>query len=97
MRGGLGWILRDSDGGFIAAKGTRRTGNFTPKEAEALCIREALEWAKGSGYDGLDVETDAQQVLVTENQKSFSHVISPMFVPSLGGFHGCWDIGLRTA
>ncbi|KAL6578443.1 hypothetical protein OROMI_010771 [Orobanche minor] len=56
----LGWVLRDADGGFIAATGMRLKGSFTSKEAETLCIREALRWAKNLGYDKLDVETDAQ-------------------------------------
>ncbi|KAL6587938.1 hypothetical protein OROMI_000916 [Orobanche minor] len=50
----------------------RLKGNFTSKEAETLCIREALRWAKNLGYDKLDIETDVQQVFYAIHFEPFN-------------------------
>nr|GMC51595.1 uncharacterized protein LOC109159918 [Ipomoea batatas] len=43
---GMGWILRDQDGYFVAAQTETRPSPLLPREAEALAIREALSWLK---------------------------------------------------
>ncbi|XP_015382113.1 uncharacterized protein LOC107175236 [Citrus sinensis] len=43
---GLGCVIRNSDGGFFAARCVGRFGTFSAREAEALGIREALSWLK---------------------------------------------------
>lgn len=43
---GFGSILRDDNGDFVAAKGIQWTSIFSPKEAEAVAVREALSWLK---------------------------------------------------
>ncbi|XP_019195840.1 PREDICTED: uncharacterized protein LOC109189683 [Ipomoea nil] len=40
---GLDWVLRDDEGRFFAAKNMCLSGNYAVKEAEAICIREALK------------------------------------------------------
>ncbi|XP_031121132.1 uncharacterized protein LOC116024378 [Ipomoea triloba] len=45
---GLGWVLCDDQGRFLASKSMCITGCYGVKEAEAICIREALSWLKGT-------------------------------------------------
>ncbi|XP_031107784.1 uncharacterized protein LOC116012393 [Ipomoea triloba] len=59
---GLGWVLRDHLGVFLAAKAMRISGNYSVQEAEAMCVREAMSWLKGTGMGNVDVETDRQLV-----------------------------------
>lgn len=59
---GLGWVLRDADGLFVAARAVPVRGTYLLKEAEALSVREALSWLKAMEIDNVDVEMDAQQV-----------------------------------
>lgn len=60
---GLGWIMRGEEGHFMAAKCYPLHGNFSPKEAEAVAVREALSWLKNRRHDKVLVETDS--LLVT--------------------------------
>lgn len=60
---GLGFVLRNSDGNFIAAATKHWRGNFQPKLAEAIGVREALKWLKDMQYDNIQVETDALLVI----------------------------------
>ncbi|XP_031106138.1 uncharacterized protein LOC116010768 [Ipomoea triloba] len=62
-RMGFGWILRDDNGHFKAARCTPWNGVFSPKEAEAVAIREALSWIKSSRLDHVILETDALTVV----------------------------------
>nr|GMD14271.1 uncharacterized protein LOC109154289 [Ipomoea batatas] len=39
------------------------TGLFTPREAEAIAIREALTWTKSRGISNIQVESDALQIV----------------------------------
>ncbi|XP_019175768.1 PREDICTED: uncharacterized protein LOC109171094 [Ipomoea nil] len=69
-RMGLGWILRDDGGVFLAVKCITVAGSFDVKVAKAMCVCEALSWLKGTGLGDVDVETDSQ--LVFNSLKSFS-------------------------
>ncbi|XP_031120357.1 uncharacterized protein LOC116023495 [Ipomoea triloba] len=60
---GLGWVLRDDQGNFIAAIGIPGKGVFTPSEAEGMAVREALSWLKVKGITKVHIETDALQVI----------------------------------
>lgn len=60
---GFGWVLRDDHGTFKAAKCTPWKGVYSPKEAEAIAVREALSWLKAHNYDKVTVEIDALLVL----------------------------------
>ncbi|XP_019175579.1 PREDICTED: uncharacterized protein LOC109170897 [Ipomoea nil] len=57
---GLGWILWDDEGRFLAVKSTRVPGQYSVLEAEVFCVREALSWLKDTGLGDGDVETDSQ-------------------------------------
>lgn len=60
---GLGCILRNSLGEFVAARGQNWLGCYQPKLAEAISVREALKWLKERNFDNVIVETDALQFL----------------------------------
>ncbi|XP_031122526.1 uncharacterized protein LOC116025437 [Ipomoea triloba] len=68
---GLGWILRDDEGNFLATKNVRITGSNTVREAEAICLREALSWLKDTGMGAADVEMDSQLVFHAISYTSF--------------------------
>ncbi|CAH9136906.1 unnamed protein product [Cuscuta epithymum] len=55
----LGWILRDDSVNFIAGMSKVWIGVLSPLVAELIGIREALSWAKGRGWDRVDVESDS--------------------------------------
>ncbi|XP_019167315.1 PREDICTED: uncharacterized protein LOC109163049 [Ipomoea nil] len=59
---GMGWILRDEEGRFLATKGLNMRGCFNVNEAETYAIREALSWLKDLELGEVDVETDSQIV-----------------------------------
>ncbi|XP_031106841.1 uncharacterized protein LOC116011420 [Ipomoea triloba] len=69
---GLGWVLRDDGGRFLAAKGLRVEGTYEVKVAEAICVREALSWLKGTGMGDVDVEMDSQLVYYALCSSSFN-------------------------
>lgn len=60
---GLDSVIRDEEGKFVAARGAQWRGNFTPREAEAVAIREALSWLKLHNFDNVHVESDSLQVV----------------------------------
>nr|GLL20122.1 uncharacterized protein LOC109189292 [Ipomoea trifida] len=65
---GFGSVLRDKYGGFIAAKGIHWRGTFSPKEAEAVTIREALSGSKAKWYNNhVHIETDSLVVVQSLN------------------------------
>ncbi|XP_019166936.1 PREDICTED: uncharacterized protein LOC109162706 [Ipomoea nil] len=69
---GLGWVPRDHDGTFMAAKNMRLTSVFTVNEAEAVSLREALSWIKDTGMGNIDVEMDSQTVFYSLTSSSFN-------------------------
>ncbi|XP_031116828.1 uncharacterized protein LOC116020496 [Ipomoea triloba] len=73
---GFGWVLRDHNGIFLAAKNMCMHGLYGVKEAEATSMREALSWLKDTGMGDVDVETDSQLV--------FKAIFSPTFNSAFG-------------
>ena len=59
---GVGCVLRDSTGSFIAAKATTVNLQVQPHEAEAVGVREALSWIKHDNRLNIIVEMDAKLV-----------------------------------
>lgn len=57
---GIGSVLRDSDGQFIHARCRRIHGEWTPREAEAIGLKEALSWSKEHNIANCIVETDSK-------------------------------------
>ncbi|XP_019170830.1 PREDICTED: uncharacterized protein LOC109166321 [Ipomoea nil] len=68
---GLGWVLRDHSGLFLAAKNVYLEGIYTVNEAETICLREALSWLKDTGMGSVDVEMDSQNVFYSLQATSF--------------------------
>ncbi|KAL9418350.1 hypothetical protein AB3S75_041205 [Citrus x aurantiifolia] len=60
-RFGLGCVLRNSDGCFLAARCAGKLGMFGAREAKALSIRETLSWLKELQLPCI-VEMDCLQV-----------------------------------
>nr|GMD88427.1 uncharacterized protein LOC109155154 [Ipomoea batatas] len=60
---GLGFILRNDNGRFVAAREQMWQGLYNAKEAEAIAVREALSWIKELNIDYVQVETDALLVI----------------------------------
>lgn len=75
---GLGWVLRDDQRIFLAARNARVLGNYGVKEAEALSlrVREALSWIKEAGTGNVNVEMDSQII--------FYAITSPSFYSAFG-------------
>ncbi|KAL6509415.1 hypothetical protein OROGR_022725 [Orobanche gracilis] len=71
---GMGWVLRDSDDHFLAAKGSNWPEKFSQKIAEAVSIREALSWMKNMGYEDFDLELALNKFILL-----FFHI--PLFLP----------------
>ncbi|XP_019178767.1 PREDICTED: uncharacterized protein LOC109173878 [Ipomoea nil] len=70
-RVGFGWVLRDDDGRFRAAKNGRMMGLFRAREAEAMCMREALSWLKDTGMGNVEAETYSQLLCNAIHSESF--------------------------
>ncbi|ONK67926.1 uncharacterized protein A4U43_C05F5270 [Asparagus officinalis] len=56
---GLGFIIRDDQGSFVAARATQVHGIIDPALAEALGVREALSWLKSNFPQVHEIEMDA--------------------------------------
>nr|GMD87065.1 uncharacterized protein LOC109159918 [Ipomoea batatas] len=69
---GMGWVLRDHDGFFVAAQVITTPGPTLPREAEALAVREALSWLKNNHLDNIIVETDVVVLVRNLHKPSLS-------------------------
>ncbi|KAH9750457.1 reverse transcriptase domain-containing protein [Citrus sinensis] len=77
---GLGNVIRDSNGAFVAARCCSIPGRFSARDAEALGVREALSWIKQLQLSNVTIEMDSLNVynaLVTNlsGPSSFSLII----------------------
>ena len=59
---GVGCVLRNSSGEFIATKAMSIYQKLGPKEAETMGVREALSWIKQISLAKVLVEMDSQVV-----------------------------------
>lgn len=48
---GVGSVIRDEQGRFMAARCRKLEGAWQPREAEALSLKEAISWAIERNYD----------------------------------------------
>ncbi|CAH9073294.1 unnamed protein product, partial [Cuscuta europaea] len=72
-RCGLGWVLRNENGDFLACAAKVWQGRLSPWEAELIGIREALSWVLECGWNCVDVETDATRAMAEiQNGSSIS-------------------------
>lgn len=60
---GFGWIIRDDNGGFKAAKYVPYTRACSPTEAKTMVIWEALSWLKTHNYTHFQIETNVLKVV----------------------------------
>ncbi|XP_019154625.1 PREDICTED: uncharacterized protein LOC109151161 [Ipomoea nil] len=76
-RMGLGWVLRDDRGRFMAAKNVLATGNYLVKEVEALCVWEALSWLKVENVKDLASEIgDVEFNFVKRSANCAAHYVA---------------------
>ncbi|KAL8126011.1 hypothetical protein AgCh_013344 [Apium graveolens] len=60
---GVGNVIRDERGQFIRARNHKLQALYSPREAEALGLKEALLWVKELGYKRCTFETDAKELV----------------------------------
>ncbi|CAI9755784.1 unnamed protein product [Fraxinus pennsylvanica] len=68
-KAGLGLVIRDELGSFVAARIVPVQGIVDPLIAEALGVREALSWIKSSSFEVRTVELDALMVYTALQNK----------------------------
>ncbi|XP_019153886.1 PREDICTED: uncharacterized protein LOC109150431 [Ipomoea nil] len=71
-RMGLGFVLRDAEGTFVAAKEIPISGLFKPKEDEAIGVREALKWIKDLQYDFIQLQLYSSFDLIINDVKELA-------------------------
>ncbi|XP_074377796.1 uncharacterized protein LOC141719325 [Apium graveolens] len=59
---GVGSVIRNEHGQFIRARNQKLHGLYSPRETEALGLKEALSWVKNLGYKRCVFETDAKEL-----------------------------------
>ncbi|XP_074336022.1 uncharacterized protein LOC141673188 [Apium graveolens] len=59
---GVGTVIRDERGQFIRARNHKLQALYSPREAEALGLKEALSWVKDLGYNRCVFETNAKEL-----------------------------------
>lgn len=69
-RVGFGFVLRDEDGRFLAAKEVPRPGLTRADEAEVMGMKEALKWLKEINIDGVQIETYCIKTVNNMNNNS---------------------------
>ena len=67
QRTGVGMILRDEAGQFVACATTVLHRLHEVREGEAIGLKEALSWVKGLGYQKVMFELDAKSVVDAVN------------------------------
>ncbi|KAL8483327.1 hypothetical protein ACS0TY_026134 [Phlomoides rotata] len=64
---GVGMILHDDVGGFVACRSLVLLGSYPSKLVEAMGLLEALSWIKSLGLQHVKIEVDSQLVVTTLN------------------------------
>lgn len=57
---GVGGVIRDETGMFKKAMCKQLRGSWSPREAEALSLKEVLSWMKTHGFTNCIFETDSK-------------------------------------
>ncbi|XP_019167881.1 PREDICTED: uncharacterized protein LOC109163586 [Ipomoea nil] len=73
---GYGFVLRNHEGTFIAAKCNRLLGEEDPFTAEVLGVKEALTWIKSQAFSNVMIESDCLNFCTAFNScfSDFSYV-----------------------
>ncbi|XP_068312488.1 uncharacterized protein [Pyrus communis] len=61
--GGVGLIVRDDSGGFLAVKAANFRDTSSPLLGEALAVKSAVIWAIFRGFHNIIFETDSLQIV----------------------------------
>ena len=59
---GIGSVIRDAHGAFLRARNHKLQALYSPREVEAIGLKEALSWVKELGYKRCVFETDAKEL-----------------------------------
>lgn len=65
--GGVGIIVRDELGSFVAARAKRFCFVFSPLQSEALAAREGLSLATEMSFNDIHFECDTLRLLLSES------------------------------
>lgn len=57
---GIGGVIRDANGRLVRAMCKQELGSWSPREAEALSLKEVLSWTKRYGFTRCVFETDSK-------------------------------------
>lgn len=60
---GLSLVVRDEFGVLLAARNFCIPGNFTPRIAEAIAVKEALSWLHDKEWSRIIIESDCLQLI----------------------------------
>ncbi|XVE73368.1 hypothetical protein DITRI_Ditri11bG0112400 [Diplodiscus trichospermus] len=60
---GIGMVIRDEDGYFLAGKSLMLASRVSVLEGEAIGLKEALSWMKSLNYQRVIFEMDALNVV----------------------------------
>lgn len=86
---GIGCVVRDSQGSFVAARCRRVEGSWNPREAEAISLKEAMSWIKDLELKCCVFETDSRVLVLACNgqgEESYFHTITSDCVQLLKHF-----------
>ncbi|XP_074333967.1 uncharacterized protein LOC141671586 [Apium graveolens] len=75
---GIGGVIRDENGRFMKAMCKQMEGSWSPREAEALSLKEVLSWTKQYGFTQCVFETDSKLLADACNGnsgRSYFHII----------------------
>ncbi|KAL8157102.1 hypothetical protein AgCh_001987 [Apium graveolens] len=59
---GTGMVIRNEYGQFLRARNHKLQALYSPREGEAIGLKEALSWVKNFGYRRCVFETDAKEL-----------------------------------
>ncbi|XP_074347318.1 uncharacterized protein LOC141686164 [Apium graveolens] len=80
---GVGSVIRDEYGQFIRARNQKMQALYSPREAEALGLKEALSWVKNLGYKRCVFETDVKELAeacINVQGNSYFHLVVLDFI-----------------
>lgn len=63
----VGSVIRDANGCFIGARCRRLEGSWSPREAEAMSMKEALSWVIEKGFKHCVFESDSKCLVTACN------------------------------
>lgn len=62
---GVGSVIRDSNGIFVGARSCKLAGAWSPREAEAISMKEVSSWIIKNAYKKCVIETDSKCLVTT--------------------------------